>query len=427
MGSTSEFDFFNDFNNKDEKEINFDLYENVKDRKSFISDDMDNENSENNVIINEPFNNDIFKYEFYYKKNCYKVKEHDLMFLTPAHLFFINKKSNKGSSSPPIYCRRCGELFTRDPNKKCFVCKKEKGGCSINMLYFKAYLMDLYNHEKLNLLIYDDENIYLEFIDYNGKSQKQMLCSPSILNEKMDKIKLLKPLPPVSKRLIKEKLVDLRKIIWCPFDYIMWKREDKLYLTDEERKNLESVFDIFFEKVDSPATSSAPPTKKSKRPIGKEKEENKEKKKKFKKIKENLKEIKTNAPSPIKRKLSKKGGITRVQNSLFRLTTPHKTVLNNENLYEFYIKGIEKNDIPLIKKDLSNIGIKSEYIENISFIPPDITEIVVYKSYEREFSKVINAFKNFEILKKIYKDDIIIPDTPRKPKSLGKKQIINNI
>jgi len=62
MGSTSEFDFFNDFNNKDEKEINFDLYENVKDRKSFISDDMDNENSENNVIINEPFNNDIFKF-----------------------------------------------------------------------------------------------------------------------------------------------------------------------------------------------------------------------------------------------------------------------------------------------------------------------------------------------------------------------------
>ena len=65
------------------------------------------------------------------------------MFLTPVHLFFINKKSkinNKESCPPPIYCRKCENLFTRNPNKKNFVCKKEKGGYSINMLDFKAYL-----------------------------------------------------------------------------------------------------------------------------------------------------------------------------------------------------------------------------------------------------------------------------------------------
>jgi len=65
------------------------------------------------------------------------------MFLTPAHLFFINKKSNinnKESCPPPIYCRKCGNLFTRDPNKKNFVCKKEKG------VYVKVNMKTDYNN-----------------------------------------------------------------------------------------------------------------------------------------------------------------------------------------------------------------------------------------------------------------------------------------
>jgi len=212
-----------------------------------------------------------------------------------------------------------------------------------------------------------------------------MLCLPSVINETMDdKTKLLNPLPHVSKRIIEKKLVDHRDIIWCPFDYIRRNKEYKINLTEIQRKNLKSVFDIFYEKVDSPATSSTPSTKESKRSIEEEEEEeNKEKRKKCKMIRKDIKKIKYNATSPVKKKLGKKGGITTVHNALLRLTTPSEKVLNNENLSVFYIRGIEKNEIPLIKQNLNNIGIKSEYIENISFIIPDITKIVEYKSYEK--------------------------------------------
>jgi len=74
-------------------------------------------------------------------------------------------------------------------------------------------------------------------------------------------------------------------------------------------------------------------------------------------------------------------------------------IIRKDDLELVYIKGIQRQPIWVVKKCLSNLGIRHFYIRNVSFIGKDICELIVLKRSKPMIINILKVFENsFKVL-----------------------------
>ncbi|ORY10611.1 hypothetical protein LY90DRAFT_518672, partial [Neocallimastix californiae] len=74
-------------------------------------------------------------------------------------------------------------------------------------------------------------------------------------------------------------------------------------------------------------------------------------------------------------------------------------IIRKEDLDLLYIQGIQRQPIWIVKKCLSNLGIRHFYIRNVSFIGKDICELTVLKKFKPMITDILKVFENsFKVL-----------------------------
>jgi len=74
-------------------------------------------------------------------------------------------------------------------------------------------------------------------------------------------------------------------------------------------------------------------------------------------------------------------------------------IIRKDDLELVYIKGIQRQPIWVVKKCLSNLGIRHFYIRNVSFIGKDICELTVLKRSKPMIINILKVFENsFKVL-----------------------------
>jgi len=119
-----------------------------------------------------------------------------------------------------------------------------------------------------------------------------------------------------------------------------------------------------------------------------------EKKERFKEITNSLKNADHLPPQP-QRIRSQEDDPLLIQESVLSLTRQPR-IIRKDDLELIYIKGIQRQPIWVVKKCLSNLGIRNFYIRNVSFLGKDICELTVLK---RSKPMIINILENsFKVL-----------------------------
>ncbi|KAG4081623.1 hypothetical protein H8356DRAFT_1335264 [Neocallimastix lanati (nom. inval.)] len=124
-----------------------------------------------------------------------------------------------------------------------------------------------------------------------------------------------------------------------------------------------------------------------------------EKKGKCKDITDSLEKNADHLPPQLQRIRSQEDGLPLIQESILSLIMRQPKIIRKDDLDLVYIKGIQRQPIWVIKKCLSNLGIRHFYIKNVSFIGKDICELTVLKRSKPMIINILKVFENsFKVL-----------------------------
>ena len=124
-----------------------------------------------------------------------------------------------------------------------------------------------------------------------------------------------------------------------------------------------------------------------------------EKKGKCKEITDSLEKNADHLPLQLQRIKSQEDGLPIIQESVLNLILRQPKIIRKEDLDLLYIQGIQRQPIWIVKKCLSNLGIRHFYIRNVSFIGKDICELTVLKKFKPMITDILKVFENsFKVL-----------------------------
>lgn len=223
-----------------------------------------------------PEENDILDYGkiFYFENVGYRLRRTPFSFASLFHFSFLlqdNFKRFLNEHIVPIKCARCHKKFTRDVRKYNFYCSgknhNEKGKTSVSYFAIKAFLIDLYNHGRVQIqkeMSKDTTRNHYNLIFNDGKGNKVEIKfeNPNETQKNNpDLYKLIEWGLNRKPQVFDKPILSLRDDIECDFDYIRRDENgDIIYsdLTDQEQNK--KVIDILYEQcVPSNLKPSEPP------------------------------------------------------------------------------------------------------------------------------------------------------------------------
>ncbi|KAL6589666.1 hypothetical protein LY90DRAFT_513536 [Neocallimastix californiae] len=316
------------------------------------------------------------------------------------HLSFIlsGKRHSTDPGPCPIYCRRCGGTFTKKSVSRLICINRKKRGCKngCNFNVHKGYLIDLYNQVIVSLsnkeLEDKEEIINNHALLFAGSitATTAATATPLVIT-----VLIQDAVTEEAKEELEGKIfskVEISNLTLKNLE-VSWKK-DKVKLSSQISKAQNKSVALSIVLQNKTETS---PSRLFLEILEKKERKKKlieEKKERFKEITNSLKNADHLPPQP-QRIRSQEDDPLLIQESVLSLTRQPR-IIRKDDLELIYIKGIQRQPIWVVKKCLSNLGIRNFYIRNVSFLGKDICELTVLK---RSKPMIINILENsFKVL-----------------------------